>query len=232
MICARWLGKSRARRLLRFTTETSEKGRSFMPEWFFRGGIAMWPLLVCSIAGVAIILERVWALQRRHIISPALATAIEQRPITPEQTETLHVLSESDQTVLGRLVQAMFAHANLPKTENVEVMQALARQIVGRMERGLTTLQLIAELGPLLGLLGTVVGMVQLFEDVAKKGLGDPTMISRGIYEALTATMTGLGIAIPALIAYMYLRRHIEVLVLELEKHTNEVLTRLYRSNP
>jgi biopolymer transport protein ExbB len=203
-----------------------------MPDWFFRGGIAMWPLLVCSIAGLAIILERVWALQRRRIISPELAAAIERRPITPEQTETLHVLSESDETVLGKLVQAMFAHANLPKTENVEVMQALARQIVGRMERGLTTLQLIAELGPLLGLLGTVIGMVNLFEDVAKKGLGEPTMISRGIYEALTATMTGLSIAIPALIAYMYLRRRIEVLVLELEKHTNEVLTRLYRSNP
>ncbi|MGO9528084.1 MAG: MotA/TolQ/ExbB proton channel family protein [Verrucomicrobiia bacterium] len=201
-----------------------------MPEWFFRGGIAMWPLLVCSIAGLAIILERTWALQRRRIISPELAAAIERRPVTPEQTEVVRVLSESDTTVLGRLVQAMFAHASLPKTENVEVMQALARQIVGRMERGLTTLSLIAELGPLLGLLGTVIGMVQLFEDVAKKGLGEPAMISRGIYEALTATMTGLSIAIPALIAYMYLRRRIEVLVLELERHTNELLTRLYRN--
>ena len=202
-----------------------------MPEWFFRGGLAMWPLLVCSIAGVTIILERTWALQRRRIISPALAGAIEKRPATFEQTETVRVVSESDTTVLGRLVQALFAHASLPKTENVEAMQALARQIVGRMERGLTTLSLIAELGPLLGLLGTVIGMVQLFEDVAKKGLGDPTMISRGIYEALTATMTGLGFAIPALIAYMYLRRRIEVLVLELERHTNELLTRLYRSS-
>jgi biopolymer transport protein ExbB len=190
----------------------------------------MWPLLVCSIAGLAIILERTWALQRSRIISPELAAAIERRPVTPEQTETVRVLSESDTTVLGRLVQAMFAHASLPKTENVEVMQALARQIVGRMERGLTTLSLIAELGPLLGLLGTVIGMVQLFEDVAKKGLGEPAMISRGIYEALTATMTGLSIAIPALIAYMYLRRRIEVLVLELERHTNELLTRLYRN--
>ena len=201
-----------------------------MPEWFFRGGLAMWPLLVCSIAGVAIILERTWALQRRRIISPTLAAAIEKQPATPEQTDKLRVLSESDTTVLGNLIQAVFMHASLPKTENVEAMQALARQIVGRMERGLTTLSLIAELGPLLGLLGTVIGMVQLFEDVAKKGLGDPTMISRGIYEALTATMTGLGIAIPALIAYMYLRRRIEVLVLELERHTNELITRLYRN--
>jgi len=201
-----------------------------MPEWFFRGGIAMWPLLVCSIAGVAIILERTWALQRRRIISPTLAAAMEVQPATPEQTDKLRVLSESDPTVLGKLIQAVFMHASLPKTENVEAMQALARQIVGRMERGLTTLSLIAELGPLLGLLGTVIGMVQLFEDVAKKGLGDPAMISRGIYEALTATMTGLGIAIPALIAYMYLRRRIEVLVLELERHTNELITRLYRN--
>jgi len=200
-----------------------------MPEWFFRGGIAMWPLLVCSIAGVAIILERIWALQRRRVISPVLAAAIERRPATAEQTDALRVLSETDETVLGDLVQAVFAHASLPKTENVEMLQALARQIVGRMERGLTTLSLIAELGPLLGLLGTVIGMVQLFEDVAKKGLGEPAMISRGIYQALTATMTGLSIAIPALIAYMYLRRRIEVLVLELERHMDELLTRLYR---
>lgn len=199
-----------------------------MPEWFFRGGIAMWPLLVCSIAGVAIILERTWALQRRQVISPTLAAAIDNQPAASEQ---LQALSQSDTTVLGKLIQAVFAHASLPKTENVEAMQALARQVVGRMERGLTTLSLIAELGPLLGLLGTVIGMVKLFQDVAQKGLGDPAMISRGIYEALTATMTGLGIAIPALIAYMYLRRRIEVLVLELERYTNEVLTRLYRNS-
>ena len=201
-----------------------------MPQWFLRGGIAMWPLLVCSVAGLAIILERAWALQRRRIIPPTLADAIEKQPVTPEQTEMIRALSAEDDSVLGALVHAVFTHASLPKAENVEAMQALARQIVGRMERGLTTLSLIAELGPLLGLLGTVIGMVQLFEDVAKKGLGDPAEISHGIYEALTATMTGLGIAIPALIAYMYLRRRIEVLALELERHTNELLTRLYRS--
>ncbi len=203
-----------------------------MPEWFFRGGIAMWPLLICSIAGVAIILERVWVLRRSSIISPALVAAIDRQPTKHEQLEALRLLSESDTSMLGQLIRSVFTHGSLPKTENVEAMQALARQIVGRMERGLTTLALIAELGPLLGLLGTVVGMVQLFEDVAKKGLGDPAMISRGIYEALTATMTGLGIAIPALIAYMYLRRRIEVLVLEMERNTNEVLTCLYRSAP
>ncbi len=201
-----------------------------MPEWFVKGGIAMWPLLVCSIVGVAIVLERIWALRRDRIISRRLARAIEKQPSSPEQIEKIRAVGEQDKSVLGELTQVTFAHASLPKTENVEAVQAVARQIVGRMERGLTTLALIAELGPLLGLLGTVIGMVRLFNDVAQKGLGEPAQISAGIYEALTATMTGLGIAVPALIAYMYLRRRVEVLVLELERHTNELLTRLYRS--
>jgi biopolymer transport protein ExbB len=79
-------------------------------------------------------------------------------------------------------------------------------------------------------LLGTVIGMVKLFTDVAQHGLGEPSQISAGIYQALTATMVGLGIAVPALVAVMYLRRRIELLVLELERHTGELLARLYRS--
>jgi len=200
-----------------------------MPEWFVKGGIAMWPLLVCSIAGLAIILERVWVLQRKRVIPPPLARAIETPPVSVEQLNRARALSDDDASVLGELARTAFAHATLAKAENVEAVQAVARQVVGRMERGLTTLSLIAELGPLLGLLGTVIGMVRLFEDVAKRGLGEPAQISAGIYEALTATMTGLSIAVPALIAYMYLRRRIEVLVLELERHTNELITRLYQ---
>ena len=200
-----------------------------MPEWFLRGGIAMWPLLVCSIAGVAIILERCWALQRRRVISPRLAQAIESQPSTPGEIEQVRQLCAADPTVLGELANVTFAHATLPKSENVEAVQSVARQVVSRLERGLTTLSLIAELGPLLGLLGTVIGMVHLFNDVAGRGLAEPAQVSKGIYEALTATMTGLGIAVPALVAYMYMRRRIEVLVLELERHTNELLTRLYR---
>ncbi len=199
-----------------------------MPEWFAQNWIVMMPLSVCSVAGLAIILDRVWALRRKWIISAALAEAIEQQPMSHEQLEKVRQLSQRDKTVLGQLVQVSFAHASLHRSENVEAMQSAARQILGKLERGLTTLALIAELGPLLGLLGTVIGMVQLFNDVAARGLGEPAQISRGIYMALTATMVGLGIAIPALSAYMFFRRRIELLVLELERHTNELLTRLY----
>jgi biopolymer transport protein ExbB len=202
-----------------------------MPEWFVRGGIAMWPLLVCSVAGVAIVIDRVWALQRSKVISPVLVDNIERRPASEDQQEKLRALTEVDDTVLGNLVKVIFGHASLPKSENVEAVQAVARQIVGRMERGLTTLSLIAEISPLLGLLGTVSGMVHLFMDVAQHGLGEPAAISRGIFEALIATLTGLAVAIPMLTAYMYLRRRIDLLILEMERHTNELLTRLYRGN-
>jgi biopolymer transport protein ExbB len=200
-----------------------------MPEWFVKGGIAMWPLLACSVVGLAIVLERVWALRRKRIVSRRLAHVIQRQPSTPEQLEQTRLLAQQDATVLGELTQATFAHSSLPKMENVEAVQAVARQIVGRLERGLTTLSLIAEISPLLGLLGTVSGMVKLFSDVAAHGLGEPAAISRGVFEALIATLTGLAVAIPALVAYMYLRRRIELLTLELERHTNELITRLYR---
>jgi biopolymer transport protein ExbB len=116
----------------------------------------------------------------------------------------------------------------LPKAENVEAVQATARQIMARLDRGLTTLALVVELGPLLGLLGAVSGMVRVFGDVATHGLTDPAQISKGISEALIATFTGLSVAIPALIAYMYLRRRIDVLALEIERHIDELLRHLY----
>ena len=199
-----------------------------MPDWFQHGGFVMWPLLVCSVAGLAIILERCWVLRRQRLVSAALAAAIERRGPEKESLDRVRAVAEIDQSVLAEVVRVAFEHAGAGRAANVEAVQALARQVVGRMERGLTSLGLIAELGPLLGLLGTVNGMLHLFADVASKGMSDPTQISAGISEALVATFTGLSIAVPALIAYMYLRRRIEMLVLEMERHVDELLARLH----
>jgi len=200
-----------------------------MPEWFIKGGLAMWPLLACSVAGLAIVLERVRALQRQRILPAMLVDTIETQGAAADFKQKVKVLSEANHSVLSELVQIVLGHTTMAKHENVEAVQAAARQIGGRMERGLTSLALIAELGPLLGLLGTVHGMLRLFGDVATHGMSDPTMISHGIFEALHATFAGLAVAVPALIAYMFLRRRIDNLSLELERHVNELLTRLYR---
>lgn len=199
-----------------------------MPDWFQKGGFVMWPLLLCSVAALAIIIERCWMLSREKIIPVLLANLISKRGNDKETTDKLRFLSDKDSSILGELTRVAFDHAKFGKTENIEAVQAVARQVVGRMERGLTTLGLIAELGPLLGLLGTVNGMLHLFADVANQGLSDPKLISAGISEALHATFAGLFVAIPALIAYMYLRRRIEMLVLEMERHVDELLTRIY----
>jgi len=200
-----------------------------MPVWFYEGGPAMYPLLLCSVVGLALIFERTWALRRRAIITRQLAELMDARLAAPETRVEVAKRSEGDRSVLGELVRTVFAHASLAKHENVEAVQAVARQMVGRLERGLTTLSIIAEVAPLLGLLGTCSGMVKLFVDVSKHGLGEPAQISRGIFEALIATVTGLAVAIPALVAYSYLRRRIELLTLEMERYTNELITRLYR---
>ncbi len=199
-----------------------------MPEWFSRGGIVMWPLLTCSIAAVAIIIERVWALQRKRVISTKLTEELQRQPRPADLTERVKALSQRDETVLAEMMRVSFAHSWLPKAENVEAVQAMARQIMSRLERGLTTLALVVELGPLLGLLGAVSGMVRVFGDVAKHGLADPVRISAGISEALVATFTGLSVSIPALVAYMYLRRRIDNLALEMERHVDELLAHLY----
>jgi len=201
-----------------------------MPDWFQHGGFVMYPLLVCSVAGLAIILERCWVLRRRRLVSPMMVTAIERPGTDQEALARVKAVAEIDKSVLAEVARVAFAHAGTGRAANLEAVQALARQVVGRMERGLTTLGLIAELGPLLGLLGTVNGMLHLFADVASKGMSNPTEISAGISEALVATFTGLSIAVPALIAYMYLRRRIEMLVLEMERHVDELLARLYPS--
>ncbi len=199
-----------------------------MPEWFIKGGIVMWPLLICSISAVAIIIERVWALQRKRIFSQSLMAELQRQPRPDDLTDRVKTLCQRDETVLAELMRVSFAHSWLPKAENLEAVQASARQILSRLERGLTTLALVVELGPLLGLLGAVSGMVHVFGDVAQHGLRDPSLISKGISEALMATFTGLSVSIPALVAYMYLRRRIDNLALELERYVDELLKHLY----
>lgn len=199
-----------------------------MPDWFVKGGIVMWPLLVCSISAVAITIERIWALQRKRVISESLTTELQRQPRPEDLTNRVKTLCEQDDTVLGELMRVSFAHSWLPKVENVEAVQAMARQIMSRLERGLTTLALVVELGPLLGLLGAVSGMVHVFGDVSQHGLRDTALISKGISEALMATFVGLAVSIPALVAYMYLRRRIDNLALELERYVDELLAHLY----
>ncbi len=198
-------------------------------DFFLKGGIFMIPLLACSIVSLMIIIERGVALRRNRLISPRVANAIESLPIGAQPQELAGIVSK-DASSLSRLVSTALQHLDEPRPANVEAVQMQARHEVVLLERGLVVLEIITGIAPLLGLLGTVAGLVHIFEDIGSAGLGDQGMgLARGISEALNTTVAGLVIAIPSLIFWSYFSRKIESLAAEMEALMGELIGKLYK---
>ena len=203
---------------------------TFAPiEFLENGGIFMIPLVLCSLIAVAFIIERGWALQRSKVIPDKIAEGIDQlRP--GDDVSTLVGLCEHDQTMLGRLAKIAFAHANYSKEEATDAIQARGRHEATMLERGLVVIEIIAYIAPLLGLLGTVSGLVHIFAKIGFEHIGlQTTELARGISEILNATISGLVIAIPAYIAYSYYSRRVEMMVVEVETICADLVAKLYR---
>ena len=177
----------------------------------------MWPIIVCSIIAVAIILERLWTLQEKRILPPELtrkaASLLEAGQLNDKVLQAL-----AGNSPLGRVLAALLAYRDRPHAVLVERVEDTGRHVAYELERYLNTLGTIAGIAPLLGLLGTVSGIIKSFNAVTAGGLGDPQALSGGIAEALVCTAAGLGVAIPALIAFRYLRGRVERLVIAIEK--------------
>lgn len=159
-------------------------------------GVFAWPLLLCSVLALIIILERAVALRASRVIPKKYQEAF------------LHgeVPREGDRTVMGRIVAA-FHEGQLDSDQ----LKAVARLQVTRLERGLFILEIVVSAAPLLGLLGTVTGLVQVFGQIdPNSGLPDPKLFTEGVALALTTTMIGLTIAIPTLACYSYFQRRID----------------------
>jgi biopolymer transport protein ExbB len=131
---------------------------------------------------------------------------------------------------LSRLVLTALEHLDWPKAETVDCVQTRARQEVVQLERGLVVLEIITGIAPLLGLVGTLHGMITLFGDIGTAGLGDSNVVARGISITLNTTLMGLLIAIPSLIAWSYFSRRIESFAVEMETLLDEFLRRQYRA--
>lgn len=197
-------------------------------DFFLTGGFFMIPLVLCSTVSLAIILERAYALRRQQIIDPQLARAIFELRYGDRTTSIEH-LSANEDTVLARLVRSCLLYVPWSKSENSDALQTKARAEVSEMERGLVVLEVITGIGPLLGLLGTVSGLITVFANVDAAGLaGQGAAIAQGISEALYTTVAGLVVAIPSLIAYSIFSRHIEGLTIELETICSDLLGKLY----
>jgi biopolymer transport protein ExbB len=193
---------------------------TFIFSWY-----VMVPLLLCSVISLAIIFERILSLRANSVIKPSLARAIHELSYGGKTTLVEQESVEED-TALSRLVRACLMYTSWPKNENADAVQAYARREIVRLERGLVFLEVVTGLGPLLGLMGTILGLIRIFGSA--NNTADPTAIAGGIAEAMYCTVAGLIVAIPALIAHSLFSRHIEALTIDLETLCSELLGKLY----
>jgi biopolymer transport protein ExbB len=190
------------------------------------GGGFMWPIILCSVAAVGIVLERLWALQSNRVLPRDLGQKV-WNWIEADQLSDKLITSLQKNSPLGELLAIGIANRDKPRALLVERLQDGGRHVVHDLERFLNTLGTIAAVSPLLGLLGTVAGIIHAFNAITANGIGDPRVLSGGIGEALITTAAGLSVAIPSLIAYRFLRGRVERLVVRMEKEAMRLVDAL-----
>lgn len=194
--------------------------------WLVDGGPFMWLLCALSVIAVTFILERGWALRRPKVMPPGLLAALEHA-----DDRQLRGACQASPSPLARLVTGVLDHLRWPKDENVSALEVRARQEVAAMERGLVVLEIIVGIAPLLGLVGTLYGIIPLFSDFGKAVSGDNALLAKGIAAALNKTLAGLLVAVPALVAWSYFNKKVETLAVELEGLCDALIRRHYLSD-
>jgi biopolymer transport protein ExbB len=190
------------------------------------GGWLMVPIVVASIVAVAIFFERLWTLQRKRVVPANLTNEIWEL-VRQNQLDSRQIARVAQSSPLGEVLAAGLAHRHAPREVIKESIEDSGRHAVHELERYLGPLGTIAAISPLLGLLGTVSGMIRTFTALTAGGAGNPSVLAGGISEALITTAAGLTVAIPALIAYRYLRGRVEGLVVLIEKEANAFIEAL-----
>jgi biopolymer transport protein ExbB len=194
------------------------------------GGIVMVPIILCSIIGLAITLERLWTLRGQSVVPEELADKVwqwvENRSLSDKQ-----IMALQQHSPLGRVLAAGLANRNRDRVVMMEAIEDAGRHVMHDLERYLNTLGTIASISPLLGLLGTVTGMIRTFKAITIAGIGNPTAMASGIAEALITTAAGLMVAIPAFVVYRYLRGRVDALVIDMEKEALKLVQAIDRTS-
>jgi biopolymer transport protein ExbB len=177
----------------------------------------MVPIIACSVAAMAIILERLWSLRSRRVVPSDLAVQVwhwhQQNRLDRQRIAELR-----DSSPLGRIMAAGLVNRGHSREVMKEAIGEVGRQVVSELERYLNTLGTIASIAPLLGLLGTVIGMIKVFTVITSAGVGDPGVLAGGISEALITTAAGLSVAIPSLIFHRYFVGRVDRLAIGMEE--------------
>lgn len=202
-----------------------------MLEILMAGGWAMVPILICSAVAVAIVLERCWTLRRSHVLPPGLGEEVRQWA-RKGQLDPAHLQALADGSPLGELLAAAVAVRNRSRDLIKERVEDTGRHVAHRLERYLSTLGTIALIGPLLGLFGTVIGLIHMFMEVMAGGMADPTRMAGSIGEALVCTASGLVVAIPAYVLHRYFRSRVTGYCIDMEKQATLLLDDLTATAP
>ena len=196
--------------------------------FFQRGGLFMYPLLACSIVAVTTIILRAIALREKNVMPLVIESEIE-RLMPGGSADRLARIVEYDNSSLARIVRVALQHLRSPRSENVEAVQTRARHEMVILEKGVIVLEVIVGIAPLLGLIGAVSGLVHVFSHLGlSSGASDTRQIALGIAEALNATVFGLSIAVPTLVAFSYFSKKVEVMSVEMETPVVELIAKCY----
>jgi biopolymer transport protein ExbB len=180
-----------------------------------------------SVAGLGVVIWRGWMLRWNNVLPPPITSRLAECR-TPDDVKNLRRLCEENPSPLGRLLLLAATHLDWPKADNVDSLETAARHEIVRLERGLVVLEIIVGIAPLLGLVGTIIGMITVFGDIGQSGLNDASKLASGISYILWTTLIGLLICIPSLVAWSYFTKKVEVLAVEMEALCDEFIRRQY----
>ncbi len=190
-----------------------------MLELIKAGGLLMWPIILCSIITMAIIAERFWSLRAIKVAPENLVAKVWQWQKVGH-LDSKRIRDLRDSSPLGKILAAGLLQRNHSREIMKESIEEVGRHVAHELERFLNTLGTIASISPLLGLLGTVIGMIKVFTVITAQGVGDPSILSEGISEALLTTAAGLTVAIPSLMFHRYFRGRIDGLIVTMEQES------------
>jgi biopolymer transport protein ExbB len=199
-----------------------------MVNFLSKGGLFMWPLLLASIVTVTTIVLAALTLRERKVLPLVIESEIERLMPGGTVERLLRIVNEDTSSLAG-VVRTALQHLRWPRAENIESVQTRARRELVRLERGLIVLEVVTGIAPLIGLIGTVSGLVHVFSGLGvNTGASDTKAVALGISEALNCTIFGLSIAVPALISFSYFSKKVEVMSVEMESLVSDLIAKCY----
>lgn len=190
-----------------------------MIDLIIKGGVFMYPIILCSIVALAVFLERLWVLRRSHILPEDFIRNVREL-LQKEKISEAVFLCQGDTSSIARIFLAGLKSAQKGMWLVKEAIEERGAREATALEKNVAILSTIANLTPLLGLLGTVSGMIKTFNAISLHGIGNPAPLAGGIAEALITTATGLCVAIPTLVCYRFLKDKASALVFEMEENS------------